>query len=314
VVLVTGGARGITADIAEELAARYRPTLVLVGRLPLPESDEGAVTAGLDAPRELRTALMTELARGGRAPAAAQVEAAYRSLLRYREVRRRLRAMRAAGATVVYRHVDVRDAIAFRDLIDDVYRVHGRLDGVIHGAGLIEDKLLLDKTAESFNRVFDTKATSAFVLARSLRPESLRFLALFSSVAGRFGNRGQADYVAANEVVNKLARELDRAWAGRVMALGWGPWAGGGMVSDGTARQFAARGIELVDPEAGRRAFIAELESADKGTPEVVLGRGPWALTATEALRPAPRPEGPVVSTLARGTAAAGQRLLRRAR
>ena len=56
-------------------------------------------------------------------------------------------------------------------LIDDVYRTHGRLDGVIHGAGIIEDKLVEEKTPESFDRVFDTKVRSAFLLSRLLRPE-----------------------------------------------------------------------------------------------------------------------------------------------
>ena len=52
-----------------------------------------------------------------------------------------------------------------------------------------------------------TKAGSALTLAEHLRPEGLRFLVLFSSVSGRFGNRGQADYAAASEVLGRLARD-----------------------------------------------------------------------------------------------------------
>src|SRR5262249_39201390 len=154
--------------------------------------------------------LIASLGAGGRRPAPAAVETAYRALLRDREVRSRIAGMRDAGATVIYHQVDVRDGAAFTGLIEQLYAAHGRIDGVVHGAGVIEDKLVEDKAPESLDRVFDTKVDSAFVLARTLRPDGLRFLVFFSSIAGRFGNRGQADYVAANEVLNKLARRLDR--------------------------------------------------------------------------------------------------------
>src|SRR5207244_2794245 len=110
-----------------------------------------------------------------------------------------------------------------------VYAEHGRIDGVIHAAGLLGDSLLVGKTAESFDRTFDTKLKPALVLARTLRPESLRFLAFFSSVAARFGNVGQTDYAAANEALNKLACRLDREWPARIFAVGWGPWDEVGM-------------------------------------------------------------------------------------
>jgi NAD(P)-dependent dehydrogenase (short-subunit alcohol dehydrogenase family) len=153
----------------------------------------------------------------------------------------------------------------------------------MHGAGVIEDRLLVDKVPESFDRVFDTKVTSAFVLSRTLRPEALKFLVFFSSVAGRCGNRGQSDYAAANEVMNKLAIVLDHQWPGRVVSINWGPWARTGMVSAEAQRQFAARGIPLIEPQAGRRALDSELRYGQKGEVEVILGSGPWEATARAA-------------------------------
>ncbi len=97
---------------------------------------------------------------------------------------------------------------------------------------MIQDKLIRDKTLGSFDAVLGTKLDGALNLARLLEPEALRFAALFSSIAGRFGNAGQSDYAAANEVLNKLALWLDRRWPGRVVAMNWGPWSGVGMVSD----------------------------------------------------------------------------------
>jgi acyl transferase domain-containing protein/NAD(P)H-dependent flavin oxidoreductase YrpB (nitropropane dioxygenase family)/NADP-dependent 3-hydroxy acid dehydrogenase YdfG len=272
VLLLTGGARGITADVALELAERYQPTLVLVGRTPPPAPEEAPDTAGLTDPRDLKAALIERLRSQGQPVAPAEVERAYQRLLKEREIRRNLAALKQAGAQVHYHSVDVRDEQAFGALINEIYQSFGRLDGVIHGAGIIEDKLVQDKTVDSFDRVFSTKAESAFVLSRCLRPESLRFLVFFSSVAGRFGNRGQADYTAANEVLNKLAIYLDRRWPARVVSINWGPWEKRGMVSPELLREFARRGVTLVPPEVGRRKFDEEICYGRKGEAEVIIG------------------------------------------
>jgi acyl transferase domain-containing protein/NAD(P)H-dependent flavin oxidoreductase YrpB (nitropropane dioxygenase family)/NADP-dependent 3-hydroxy acid dehydrogenase YdfG len=270
VVLVTGGARGITAAVASSLAERYRPTLVLVGRTPA-DVDEDPETAGLADPRELRVSLIDRRRREGSELTPALVERECRELLRAREVRASLTRMGAAGARVEYLTCDVRDAAAFGALIDGIYARHGRIDGAIHGAGVIEDRLVRDKDADSLERVVATKAGSARTLVERLRPESLRFLAFFSSVSGRFGNRGQADYAAASEVLNKLAQELDRRWAARVVAINWGPWAAPGMVSPEVARQFADRGVGLIPLEAGCRLLDEELRRGRKGEAEVLV-------------------------------------------
>jgi acyl transferase domain-containing protein/NAD(P)H-dependent flavin oxidoreductase YrpB (nitropropane dioxygenase family)/NAD(P)-dependent dehydrogenase (short-subunit alcohol dehydrogenase family) len=287
VILVTGGARGITAAVTRELARRYRPTLIVAGRAPLPALSEAAATADLSRPLELKSALIAARQSGGDPVNLAEVEAAYNTLLKEREIRANLAAMREAGARVAYHQVDVRDEEQFGSLIDRLYQDYGRLDGVIHGAGIIEDKLLKDKTWESFHRVFGTKTASAFILSRKLRPETLKFLVLFSSVAGRFGNRGQCDYTAANEVINKLAVYMDSRWPGRVIAVNWGPWQLAGMVSAEVQRQFAQRGVGLVPPAAGADSLDLELHMGRKGEVEVLLGDGPWRVGS-----PLPEPAG----------------------
>lgn len=272
VVLVTGGARGITADVALELARRYRPTLVLVGRSCEPEPEEALDTAGLATAREIKSAIIARMRGQGQTVRLAEVEAMHKGLLAEREMRENFRRMRQAGARVEYVQADVRDGDRFGEVIEEVYRTHGRLDGVIHGAGIIEDKRIDDKTAESFDRVVDTKADSGFILARRLHFESLKFLVFFTSVAGRFGNIGQADYAAANEILNKLAACLDRAWPGRVVAVNWGPWDRESMVTPEVRKQFADRGIRLVPRHIGPSKLCEEIERGSKGEAEIVLG------------------------------------------
>jgi NAD(P)-dependent dehydrogenase (short-subunit alcohol dehydrogenase family) len=272
VVLVTGGARGITAEAAVALAQRHCPTLLLVGRTAAGEADPEL--DGIDDGRELRRAVMARRSGAGETVTPAAVEDDVRRLTASREVRRTLERVRAAGAQVEYLRCDVADAQAFGGLIDDVYTRFGRLDGVIHGAGVIEDKLVRDKEPASLERVLAVKAGAARTLAARLRPDGLRFLFFFGSVSGRFGNRGQADYAAASEILNKLAQELDGRWPARVAAINWGPWGGTGMVSPEVQRQFEARGVPLIDVATGCSALLDEL-GVSAGDPEVVIGAAP---------------------------------------
>ena len=276
VVLVTGGARGITARIALQLARSFHPRLVLLGSSPVPEAVEAPETAGLADPRALKEALIAAARRAGQPVAPAAIEATFRAVIKAREVRAALAAMTAAGARVEYLACDVRDSAAFRAAIADVRARHGRIDGVVHGAGVIEDKLILDKEVASFDNVVHLKTASAFTLAQALDPATVKFLVFFTSVAGRFGNRGQGDYGAANEIVSKLARRLDARWPGRVKAISWGPWDSGGMVSPEIRAQFAAMRIEPIPPALGVQALEIEATQGPRDEPEVVWGRGPW--------------------------------------
>jgi acyl transferase domain-containing protein/NAD(P)H-dependent flavin oxidoreductase YrpB (nitropropane dioxygenase family)/NAD(P)-dependent dehydrogenase (short-subunit alcohol dehydrogenase family)/acyl carrier protein len=275
VVLLTGGARGITAEVAVALAERHRPTLVLVGRTP--PGEEPAETAGITDPAQLRRALVDVRRASGAELVPALVEADCRRLLAQRELRENLARLDQAGARVEYLACDVSDAEAFAALIDDVYERYGRIDGVVHGAGVIEDRLIGDKQRESLLRVLSVKAGSARTLARTLRPESLRFLVLFSSVSGRFGNRGQSDYAAASEMLGAFANELDRSWPGRVVAIDWGPWSGTGMVSAELAREFDRRGVTLIPTATGCRRMLEEVtrggsSGESEGECEIVIG------------------------------------------
>jgi NAD(P)-dependent dehydrogenase (short-subunit alcohol dehydrogenase family) len=138
---------------------------------------------------------------------------------------------------------------------------------------VIEDKLLKDKTPESFDRVFGTKVESAFTLARSLDPARTKFFSLYASITSRYGNRGQSDYAAANEVLSKLACQLDQAWPGRVVAVAWGPWAEVGMVAD-LEKHLVARGLKLIAPAVGAGFAVDEVIFGAKGETEVVVAGG----------------------------------------
>ncbi len=272
VVLVTGGARGITATSALALANCAPATFVLVGRTELPEEPEAPATLNLTDEREIKRQILEQLRASGVQTTPAEIERHYSRLMREREVRRNLDALKATGSLVFYEVCDIQDADAFAATIDRTYERFGRIDYVVHGAGLIEDRLLQDKSLDSFRRVLETKVKGAVVLASRLRTESLRSFVMFSSITGRLGNRGQVDYAAANEVLNKIAQALNHAWPGRVVALNWGPWDSTGMVSPEVERQFAERGVALIPAATGSDLFVRELLSDVAGPAEVVIG------------------------------------------
>lgn len=274
VVLVTGGAQGITANIVKEFLLPGM-TLIVVGRSPGP-SAESSLTAGIEDLGQLRQILLNQAKASGDAVTPRQIELQIKQLKRDRAINHNLTQFRQAGASVFYESADVKSE-EFGKLIDSIYNRYGRLDAVIHGAGIIEDKLIVDKTLDSLERVFDTKVDSSFTLYHHLRPDSLKVIILFSSVAGRCGNRGQSDYGAANEVMNRLAWQMDREWQNtRVVAINWGPWDTAGMASDEVKRQFRERGIIPIPLDAGCRFFVEELRYGKKGETEVIAGEGPW--------------------------------------
>jgi NAD(P)-dependent dehydrogenase (short-subunit alcohol dehydrogenase family)/acyl carrier protein len=266
VVLLTGGARGITARIAIGLARASGCHLELVGRTPLPEGDEEPmIAAAAD-----RIALRRVLAQAGNATPA-EIEAATGRILVARQIRATLAQLSELAASVRYSAVDVRDLASVTAMVNDVYRRHGRLDGIVHGAGVLADRLLVGKTSDEFTRVWETKVNGARALAAAARGD-LGFLVLFGSVSGVFGNRGQADYSAANDALDTLARIWAPRACGRVVTVDWGPWAasgeGTGMVSVELEREYARRGIGLIEPEDGVACLLAELVGGTE--PQVV--------------------------------------------
>ncbi|MFD7660805.1 SDR family NAD(P)-dependent oxidoreductase, partial [Actinosynnema sp. NPDC059797] len=274
VVLLVGGARGITARFARSLAAAGRCRVELLGRTPAPTGPEDPATAGAGDRAALRSAF---IARGLTSPA--EIERAVSALLAEREVRATLADLAGLGSPVRYHAVDVRDAEAVRATVKRVHDDHGRLDAVVYAAGVIEDKLVAEKSVESFRRVFGTKVDGARTLldAVDTLPDGPRYAVLFGSVAAALGNRGQCDYAAANDALEELARRWSRPGR-RGLTVHWGPWAadGGGMVTPELMRSYAARGISLIDPDEGPLCLLRELAWGPADAHAVVYTASGW--------------------------------------
>ncbi len=271
VVIVTGGARGVTADCARELARTTGVTLVLLGRSPAPAPEADWLAAAHDE-AAIKKALLDH-APAGQRPSPKQLGEAYRVVMAGRDIRHTLEGLASMGVRAEYRQVDVRDVEGVTKVLAEA-RTFGPIRGVVHGAGVLRDKRIEDKRDDDFDQVLDPKLGGLHAVLEATRADELTLIALFASVTGRFGRRGQSDYAVANQALVSIAQsEAVRRPNARVVALDWGPWAGG-MVTPALEATFRAEGVSLIPLEDGARAFVAEsLASVGSGA-EIVLGAG----------------------------------------
>lgn len=269
-LLVTGGARGVTAAALKEVARAFKPHLVIMGRTPLPDEEPGWLKS-LNGESAIRQALFD---RAKVKPGPRELARESASILAGREIKANLAAMEKAGARVTYVAGSFQKKEALAPAVNEIKRLYGPICGFIHGAGVLADSLIMDKKDEDFDLVFNTKAQMAGLILAELAGQPLNLVAFFSSSTARFGRKGQADYAAGNEVLNKLARSLTGGRQGpKCLAVNWGPWAGG-MVDSSLANLFEEEGIGLIPLPEGARLFAA-LAGAPKSDPVEVVVLGP---------------------------------------
>ena len=270
VVIVTGGARGVTAAAACALAEHAKPTLVLLGRSATP-TPEPEWLLGIEDPAAVKKAILDN-EFGGSTPTPVQLEKIYKKHMAHREIEKNLETMKNFGADVHYYSVDVQDAGTINAILNDVRNTLGPIKGIIHGAGRLADCRIVDKSVEQFETVFNTKVKGLNVLLDATKKDLLKYLVLFSSVTARVGNNGQADYAMANEVLNKMAqKESIQRPDCRVVSINWGPWDGG-MVCSALKRKFETSGIDLIPLDAGAMCMVHEMKGHGNLPVEVVIG------------------------------------------
>jgi NAD(P)-dependent dehydrogenase (short-subunit alcohol dehydrogenase family)/acyl carrier protein len=229
VFLVSGGAKGITAQCVVAAARRYHSAFVLVGRSAHPDEGgpEPAWSAGVMDEKALKQRAMTHLAESGERPTPKQIRRMVKAVRSRREIRETLAAIEQAGGRAVYVSADVTDGAALRAGVEAALEQLGapQITGLVHGAGAIADKPIQQKSADDFELVYGVKIDGLKNLLSCAPPETLTHVALFSSVAGFYGNAAQTDYALANEILNKIAHQLRREHpACHVRAIDWGPW------------------------------------------------------------------------------------------
>ncbi|WP_437759724.1 SDR family NAD(P)-dependent oxidoreductase [Sorangium sp. So ce1389] len=168
------------------------------------------------------------------------------------DARATLRAMEEAGATVAVVQADVAQRAAMAAVLAQIGRTMPPLRGVVHAAGLLDDRTILQQDAARFQRVMAPKVEGAWNLHTLTRDTPLDFFVLYSSVVSLLGSPGQANYAAANAFLDALALQRRREGLPG-LSIQWGPFAEVGLAAALTSRgeRLATRGMDSLTPDQG---------------------------------------------------------------
>jgi len=235
VIVMSGGATGISALLARSLAP-FSPRLVFLGRTLLnPGSDPAKLS-----PVPEQTSAVSQ---------------------REGEIAQTLADLRSSGIEASYYRCDVTDPEAVRTTLGEIAQRYGRIDGIIHGAGILRDGLLGQLSAEDFSSVIEVKLLGAWNLFSTAQGAGLRFIVGLSSAAAIQGNPGQANYAAANRMMSALLRSLNRENGALLCkALMLPPIEGAGMAEDSELRELLQlKGVGYIHADELAALFCREL-------------------------------------------------------
>ncbi|MBW4670212.1 MAG: SDR family NAD(P)-dependent oxidoreductase [Cyanomargarita calcarea GSE-NOS-MK-12-04C] len=270
VFLVSGGAKGITAECVIKLAEIYKCKFILLGRskaYPEPVWAEGCLSEA-----ELKKRIVDNFLTTGEKPTPIMVQREFNSISSRRQIEKTLFAIASSGGQAEYLSVDVTDALALSEQVSTAVERLGAVTGIIHGAGNLADKRIEKKSEQDFETVYNAKVKGLENLLRCVTPSQLNHLVLFSSVVGFYGNAGQSDYALANEILNKSAHLVKRNHPNcHVVTINWGPWDAG-MVSPELKKAFAERNIETIPIDIGTQMLVDELAGANQEVVQIVIG------------------------------------------
>ncbi|MEQ8837294.1 MAG: SDR family NAD(P)-dependent oxidoreductase [Lacipirellulaceae bacterium] len=258
----TGGGRGITAHVAQELASRFGLKAHLIGTAPVPEVPaawRNLDDAGL---KRVKLEVMTEARTAGENPVQA-----WKNIDKSLEIDETLQKLRSAGIEAHYYSCDVADRTALSQTLNEIRTTSGPIQGIIHGAGVGKDARFENKDPVKVEQCLRAKIDGALAIMELTKEDPLEYFAGFGSISGRFGANGHADYSLANDMLAKLIGwyRWQRPEVASV-AFHWHAWGDVGMAT----RPEVKLALEMVDmqfmPAAeGVEHLIRELEA---GAPE----------------------------------------------
>lgn len=274
VFLITGAAGSIVSAITADLAAASGGTFYLLDLVAKPDPNNPDLKRFVSDKEGLKRDLFTRVQARGERATPALVEKELAALERAHAAQSAIEAVIAAGGTAHYFSVNLTDAEAVAKVIDEVRQRSGRINVLLHAAGMERSHLLPDKDQPEFDLIFDVKADGWFNLLHAIGDMPLTATVVFSSIAGRFGNAGQADYSAANDLLCKITSNFRTTRpATRAIAIDWTAWGGIGMATRGSIpKMMEMAGIDMLPTEAGIPLIRRELTmGGTRG--EIVIGQ-----------------------------------------
>jgi NADPH:quinone reductase-like Zn-dependent oxidoreductase/short-subunit dehydrogenase/acyl carrier protein len=172
---------------------------------------------------------------------------------------------------------DVSEESAVNELLASIRRDMPPLGGIAHLAGAVDDALIPQQSREKVRAVLAPKVLGAWHLHRLTKDDTLDFFLLYSSASSVLGSPGQANYAAANALMDGLAAHR-HAHGLTGTSINWGPWAEAGMAATDVARgNLGKQGLIPLKPAA---ALAALSEIVSHGTVQATVISANWQRTA----------------------------------
>lgn len=276
VVVVAGGARGITAEVVKAVAEHFRPRIYVFGSNALDDYPPETFTGGDEEFAARRSGFIkSELAkRDGRT--VADINRAFDRLVNARWAKRNLAEMAAhSGADrVTYLACDMRDGQAVDAAVRRVLDEQGRIDLLVNAAGLQRSGLIKDKGFAEFTSIRDLKVDAYRNLKHALRAAPPRLWCNFGSLLGYFGQLGEADYAAANDFLAAAAVHQSATTSTEEFTIGWTLWEGVGMGANELTKAYYERAGSYSNMAIaeGVHHFVQELHAPVRRPSVVHLG------------------------------------------
>lgn len=259
VVLVTGGSRGVTAECIIELAKRAECTFAILGRAKITQDNaDDEETSKITDEKEMKALLAKRYKEAGQKVSFVQIQKKAKAILAQRDMVATFDTIKALGRNVYYYSCDVADKEGIAKIIKTIESEVGTITGVIHGAGIVCDQKIHHKNMDNFKLVYDTKYKGINNIMGSVNKDKLKFLVMYSSISGYFGNDGQTDYCSANSYFDKYAYYINNKYPNcKTLSINWGAWAGG-MMDKTYTKALLERGYVLIPLEVGANYFANE--------------------------------------------------------
>ncbi|MCK4258240.1 MAG: SDR family NAD(P)-dependent oxidoreductase [Halanaerobiales bacterium] len=198
VYVVTGGMGGIGLEVAKYLASKEKVILGLINRTPIP--DRGDWNRIIEAAADMNT------------------------IKKIKEIRE----IEAMGAIVECFSANIANFKEVENVLNEIRKRYGKINGLVHGAGVGGAAPILTRTKEEFNQIFSPKVYGTWILDKLTRNDELDFFILFSSIATMFSAPGQGDYIAGNAYLDSYSYYRNMLGK-RTITINWSTWKETGM-------------------------------------------------------------------------------------
>ncbi|MES2764263.1 MAG: KR domain-containing protein [Bacteroidota bacterium] len=246
-----------TSSLVLELAKRYKPELLVVGKadISIPEDDW---SRGIIEEKNLKEIIVNYLKSQNLNPLPIEVQKLYDSIIYKRTIQKIVQTLQEVGSKVTFYQETV-----FKEQMEKKKLQLGSISGVIFGSIKTTYKQIERKTIEEFEKIFFARIENFYNVFKAINLNELKYLIVFSSAGGKFGSFGQVEVAMTDEILNHVCYQIHDQNPGCIVkAFNWAPWN-----DENTSPQlrnlFAENGVISIEKDKAVQFFINELNIAD---------------------------------------------------